>query len=163
MITIKESTYDDIKNIQKLWEDEDVMKYIWPGGLHETEENVRVWLEKFYSKRPDEKHYSIFDDGKYCGETQYRIDTNTRFASLDIKLFKVARGQGIATRALKHSIEEAFKNGAETLWVDPHPQNDKAIALYERLGFKKKPMPEYVIKMGEDPNMYVYMELLRAE
>ena len=33
MIEIKESTYDDIKNIQGLWADADVMKYIWPGGL----------------------------------------------------------------------------------------------------------------------------------
>ncbi len=41
MITIKESTYDDIRNIQSLWADEDVMKYIWPGGLHETEDAVR--------------------------------------------------------------------------------------------------------------------------
>lgn len=56
-----------------------------------------------------------------------------------------------------------MKNGAETLWLDPHLQNDKAIALYKRLGFKRKPMPEYVIEMGEDPEMYVYMELRRAE
>ena len=47
MITIKESTYDDIRNIQSLWADEDVMKYIWPGGLHETEDAVREWLDGF--------------------------------------------------------------------------------------------------------------------
>lgn len=38
MIEIKESTFDDVKSIQALWADEDVMKYIWPGGLIETEE-----------------------------------------------------------------------------------------------------------------------------
>ena len=30
MIVIKESTYDEIRDIQRLWADEDVMKYIWP-------------------------------------------------------------------------------------------------------------------------------------
>ena len=30
MLAIKESTYDDIKDIQRLWADEDVMKYIRP-------------------------------------------------------------------------------------------------------------------------------------
>ena len=104
-------------------------------------------------------HYSIYEDGRYCGETSYKIDEANRCAALDIKLFRFARGRGIATKALSHSIEEAFKNGAETLWVDPHPANSKAIALYERLGFVRKKMPEHVIEMGEDPNLFVYMEL----
>ena len=111
MITIKESTYDDIKNIQNLWADEDVMQYIWPGGLHETGEAVREWLDRFISARPKQNHYSIFEDGKYCGETQYRIDSETKNASLDIKLFEFARGRGIATQALLYSIQEAFKQG----------------------------------------------------
>lgn len=106
MITIKESTIDDIKNIQSLWADADVMKYIWPGGLQETEEGVRAWLNVFISSRPKQNHFSIFEDGKYCGETQYRIDENTKSASLDIKLFEFARGRGIATQALKYSMNE---------------------------------------------------------
>ena len=159
MITIKESTYDDIKNIQSLWADEDVMKYIWPGGLHETEEAVREWLDKYISARPKQNHYSVFEDGKYCGETAYGIDESTGSASLDIKLFKFARGRGIASQALSYAVEEAVKNGAKTLWVDPHPANSKAIALYQRLGFVRKEMPEHVIALGEDPNVYAYMEL----
>ena len=74
MIEIKESTYDDIKKIQGLWADADVMKYIWPGGLQETEEGVKKWLDKYISTRPMSNHYSIFEDGKYCGETAYGID-----------------------------------------------------------------------------------------
>ncbi|SES42734.1 Protein N-acetyltransferase, RimJ/RimL family [Butyrivibrio fibrisolvens] len=159
MISIKESTYDDIKDIQSLWADEDVMRYIWPGGLHETEEAVKEWLDRFISARPKQNHYSIFEDGKYCGETQYRIDEETGNASLDIKLLKSARGRGIATQALAYSIQEAFKNGAVDLWVDPHPANVKAIDLYHKLGFVQKEMPEYVIAMGEDPTLYTYMEL----
>lgn len=163
MITIKESTLDDVKNIQSLWADGDVMKYIgYPDGLHETEEAVQAWLDRFRTSKPKENHYSVFEDGKYCGETQYRIDESTKSASLDIKLFKHARGRGIATKALTYSIEEAFKNGAKTLWVDPHPENEKAIALYKKLGFVQKEMPQHVIDMGEDPNAYVYMELNSA-
>ena len=163
MITIKESTYDDIKNIQGLWADEDVMKYIWPGGLHETEEAVREWLDRFITNRPNQNHYSIFEDDTYCGETQYSIDEKTKSAALDIKLFKFARGRGIASQALSYSISEAFKHGAESLWVDPHPANSKAIALYQRLGFIRKEMPEHVIALGEDPNRFVYMELRKKQ
>lgn len=159
MIEIKESTFDDVKSIQALWADEDVMKYIWPGGLIETEEAVREWLEKIISGRPYQNHYSIFEDEIYCGETHYGIDEDSKSAALDIKLFNFARGRGIATKALSHSIEEAFNYGAETLWVDPRPENSKAIALYQRLGFVKKDMPEHVIALGEDPDVFVYMEL----
>ena len=159
MVVIKESTHADIKDIQRLWADEDVMKYIWPGGLHETEDAVREWLDRHISAKPKQNHYSIFEDGKYCGETHYGIDETTRSAALDIKLFEFDRGRGIATQALEYSIKEAFKNGAETLWVDPHPDNTKAIALYQRLGFIQKEMPKHVIAMGEDPDRFVYMEL----
>ena len=159
MITIKESTHDDIRNIQNLWADEDVMRYIWPGGLHETEEGVREYWNRIIDARPKSNHYSIFDDGKYCGETQYRIDENTQSAALDIKLFKFAQGRGIATQTLSYSIQEAFKNGASSVWVDPHPLNEKALKLYHKLGFTQKEMPEHVIALGEDPNVFVYLEL----
>ena len=162
MITIKESTYDDIKNIQSLWADEDVMRYVWPGGLQETEEGVREWLERYIAAGPMGKHYSIFEDGRYCGETAYEIDEASHSAAMDIKLFSFARGRGIASKALSHAIEEAFKNGAETLWVDPRPANIKALALYERLGFVRKEMPDHVIAMGEDPEIFSYMELSRS-
>ena len=80
-------------------------------------------------------------------------------ASLDIKLFRFARGKGIATKALSFAIEEAFKNGAEKVWVDPNPQNIKAIALYERLGFVSKQMPDYLVE--ENGVTSIYMELVR--
>ena len=156
MIEIRETTYDDIKNVQSLWADADVMRYIWPGGLQETEEGVREWLDRNLASG---KHYSIYEDGRYCGETAYQIDEASRSAAMDIKLFGFARGRGIASKALSHAIEEAFKNGAETLWVDPRPANSKALALYERLGFVRKEMPEHVIAMGEDPDVFCYMEL----
>lgn len=79
---------------------------------------------------------------------------------MDIKLFSFARGRGIASQALSYAIEEAFKNGAKTVWVDPNPQNVKAIALYKRLGFKQKAMPGYLTSEGENTQS-IYMELCR--
>ena len=165
MIIIKETTIEDVKNVQRLWADGDVMRFVgFPDGLHETDENMEKWLNWSISNRPLANCFSIYEDDTYCGETSYKIDTeHHNSASLDIKLFRFARGRGIATKALSHAIEEAFKNGAETVWVDPDPQNEKALALYDRLGFKRKDMPEHVIAMGEDPTAYIYMELRKNE
>lgn len=159
MIVIKETTAEDLKNVQRLWSDGDVMRFVgFPDGLIETDEEMKDWFRWIDSNRPALNHYSIFEDGKYCGESFYEIDRAHQSAALDIKLFQFARGRGIAAAGLSHAIQEAFRNGAETVWVDPNPENGKAIALYTRLGFLRKDFPDYLIGEEEEPGS-IYMEL----
>ena len=159
MIIVKETTVNDLVNVKQLWADGDVMKFVgFPEGLHETDESMKKWFSRIETSRPNVNHFSIFDNDVYCGETFFSIDVKQdNSAALDIKLFKFARGKGIATIALSYAIEEAFKSGANKVWVDPNPDNVKAIALYERLGFERKPMPEYLI--GDEDITSIYMEL----
>jgi len=162
MTEIKETTVEDIKNVQRLWADGDVMRFVgFPDGLHETDERMESWLRWIESNRPVLNHYSIFEDGKYCGESFYEIDAEHQSAALDIKLFGFARGRGIATAGLSYAIKEAFRNGAEIVWVDPNPENLKAIALYKRLGFHQKDFPEHLVSEGEAPGS-IYMELRKT-
>ena len=159
MIEVKETTIIDINNVQKLWADGDVMRFVgFPNGLYQTDEEMQDWFRWIESSRPVLNHYSIFEDGKYCGESFYEIDTEYKSAALDIKLFGFARGRGIATAGLSHAIKEAFRNGAEIVWVDPNPENSKAIALYKRLGFQHRGFPEYLVSEDEAPSS-IYMEL----
>lgn len=164
MIEIKETTIEDIQNVQRLWADGDVMRFVgFPDGLHETDDAMQRWFRWIIANRPILNEFSIFENGKYCGETFYKIDKeNHNHASLDIKLFAFARGRGIATKALSYAIDEAFRNGAELVWVDPNPGNKKAIALYDRLGFERKNMPEDLISQGGDPD-FIYMELRKKQ
>ena len=159
MITVKETTANDLTHVKQLWADGDVMKFVgFPEGLHESDERMQKWFRRIVSSRPATNHFSIFDLDIYCGESFYSIDVkHGNSASLDIKLFPFARGKGIAATALTYAIEEAFRNGAEKVWVDPNPNNVKAIALYERLGFERKPMPEYL--MEDEGITSIYMEL----
>lgn len=161
MIEIKETTIEDLKNVQRLWADGDVMRFVgFPDGLHKTEESMQRWFWWILTKRPTLNEFSIFENGEYCGEAFYKIDKeNNNSAVLDIKLFRFGRGCGIATKALSHAIEEAYKNGAETVWVDPDMNNVKAIALFENLGFERKDMPEHVIAVYGGTITNIYMEL----
>ena len=164
MLQIRETTMEDIYNIQRLWADGDVMRFVgFPDGLRETDEAMQAWFCRMTEERPSANHFSIYEDGEYCGEAGYGIDRGYASAWLDIKLFRFARGRGIAAKALSYVMKEAFRNGAETVWVDPAPQNAKALALYDRLGFVRKDMPEHVIAMGEDPAANIYMELRRED
>lgn len=103
-------------------------------------------------------HYSIYeDDLGYCGETFYNVDDNGA-AALDIKLFPKARGRGIAHRALVFAIDHAFYEGqAKLVYVDPHPDNEKAWQLYGKLGFVSKPRPDF-LEEGE-----TYLEIARNQ
>ena len=159
MIDVKETTIKDMDIVQKLWADGDVMRFVgFPDGLHQTSEEMKAWFRWIESNRPALNHYSIFEDGKYCGESFYEIDAERHSAALDIKLFEFARGRGIATAGLSYAIKEAFQNGAEIVWVDPNPENMKAIALYKRLGFQQKAFPKHLISKDEEHNS-IYMEL----
>ena len=66
MLEIKETTIDDIKSVQQLWADGDVMRFVgFPEGLHETDERMEKWFRWIDSNRPALNHYSIFEDGQY--------------------------------------------------------------------------------------------------
>ena len=138
------------------------MRFVgFPEGLHETDGAMEAWLQRLIAQRPAGNHYSIYEDGAYCGEAGYGIDREHGDAWLDIKLFGFARGRGIAAAGLSHAVEEAFRNGAQTVWVDPNPQNTKAMALYQRLGFVQKAFPAYLL--SEEEPISVYMERKRDE
>ena len=122
-----------------------------------SSEEMKKWFRWIESNRPALNHYSIFEDGNYCGESFYEIDTEHQSAALDIKLFGFARGRGIAAAGLSYAVQEAFRNGARIVWVDPNPENKKAIALYKKLGFRQKDFPEYLIS-GEGAHKSIYME-----
>ncbi len=163
MLTIRETTFADLDDVRRLWADGEVMRFVgFPEGLMRTEAEMQTWLERIAAGRPQVDHYSIFEDGRYCGESFYRIDPAHRCAVLDIKLFPFARGRGIGTAGLSHAMEAAFRMGAEKVWVDPNPQNEKAIALYRRLGFVAKPYPDYLLTEGEAPQA-IYMERENSE
>ena len=160
MLEIIETRQQDIDLVKKLWADGEVMKYVgFPNGLHQTRESMEKWYQWICSSRPLTNHFCVFDNKQYCGETFYSIDKLHSTASLDIKLYKFARGKGLAYQSLFYAIEQAFDNGAKTVWVDPNPFNTKAIALYKKLGFKENAMPGYLVK--EDEVNSIYMELSR--
>lgn len=160
MIEILETCEKELGDVQRLWADGDVMRYVgFPEGLRQSNEEMGRWYEWIRRSRPRANHYSVFEDGAYCGETFYRIDEKRgNSAAVDIKLFAFARGRGIAVRALSFAMEEAFRQGVSRVWVDPNPLNEKAIRLYERLGFVRHEMPEDL--RASEGDGFVYMERL---
>ena len=158
---IKNTEKEDILNVQRLWATPEVMHFVgFPEGLHETLAHLeQEWLP-WTQNPPLRQHYSVYDGDEYCGEAFYDVD-EAGYACMDIKLLPDARGKGIAAFALSYALDQAFlMGGAKIAWVDPNPENTKALKLYNRLGFRENKRPGHL----EDPGCaYVYMEVTREE
>ncbi|MFW5894745.1 MAG: GNAT family N-acetyltransferase [Bacillota bacterium] len=145
-IEVVKTTKRDLDNVCMLWNDGDVMRYVgFPEGLGVSTDQLEKWLASIDGS-PFREHFSIYARTLgYCGESFYSADEPHRMAALDIKLLRKARGHGIAQKALMHAIEQAFSTGVvDTVYVDPDPANQKALRLYERLGFKPAPRPSFL-------------------
>lgn len=150
----------DLPNVQALWADPAVMLFVgFPEGLLETMEILEHRWLPWVQCPPKRQHYSVYGtETGYCGETFYDVD-ETGLAAMDVKLFPAARGKGIAFAALSHALTAAFREGnARAAYVDPNPENRKALALYASLGFLPANRPAHL----EDPGCpYVYLEMTR--
>lgn len=161
-VQIKLTEKADLLNVQRLWADPEVMYYVgFPEGLHKTMESLeQEWLP-WVQNPPKRQHYSVYEKAVgYCGEAFYDVD-EAGLACMDIKLLPRARGKGIAFEALAYALNQAFEIGkAERAYVDPNPENRKALNLYTRLGFQETERAAHL----EDPGCpYVYMELTRED
>ena len=159
---IKPTGKEDLTNVQRLWATPEVMYFVgFPEGLHETIESLEEdWLP-WVQNPPSRQHFSIYESSVgYCGESFYEVD-EMGLACMDIKLLPAARGKGIGFAGLAHALNQAFLLGnACSAYVDPNPENIKAISLYERLGFKETKRAAHL----EDPGCpYIYMELSRVD
>lgn len=149
----------DLANVQRLWASPEVMRFVgFPEGLHESMEHLRnEWLP-WVQAPPTMQHYSVYAQGiGYCGESFYHVD-ETGLACMDVKLLPSAQGKGIAYAALSYALDQAFRVGkAERAYVDPHPENRRALALYASLGFLPAKRPAHLAPWDS-----AYFELSRA-
>lgn len=148
----------DLAQIQRLWATPSVMRYVgFPEGLHKTMEELQERWLPWVQQPPRRQHWSVYtQEGDFCGEAFYGID-ETGLACMDVKLLDSARGKGIGYRALSHALDAAFWVGAaRKAYVDPNPQNGKALCLYADLGFLPAARPARL-----EPEDSVYLELTR--
>lgn len=135
----------------------------FPDGLGYDMQRMGRWYERLTHERATGlvEHATIRSDGVHCGEAYYAVDAeHDGLATLDIKLTPAARGRGIGTAGMRWAIDEAFTHGATRVFVDPDPDNVLALALYDRLGFRRVPPPEHISQSWDSVDFTpVYLEL----
>ncbi len=72
-------------------------------------------------------------------------------APLELKRLYVARawhGQGVAQRLMDAVLDGARARGAGTLWLGVWERNPRAVAFYEKYGFRR--VGEHTFRLGDD-------------
>jgi ribosomal protein S18 acetylase RimI-like enzyme len=79
--------------------------------------------------------YLIEKDGKIVGDTSYEMKSKDHAYISGLIVAPQFQGQGIARQAMNEILEKL--KDVKVIDLLTHPENEKAIGLYESLGFKK--------------------------
>jgi len=143
-IVIKTTKKEDLKLIQELWNNGEVMKWVgFPKGLNKSIDDVKKWWKNLQNNNLA-KHFVVFTrDNEFCGEVFYKKDPDNNRAGLDIKFLPNTQGKGLATESLELLINYIFANEDEidAVWTEPSEENKAARNLYSRCGLEPKPRP----------------------
>ena len=99
------------------------------------------------------------DSGEKAGFVAFYPRDNELYLS-KFYLHKSHRGQGMARQMMDFVIAEAKKTGASSVTLNVNKYNDLAIAVYEKLGFKRLRSEKTDIGKGWYMDDYVYEYML---
>jgi ribosomal-protein-alanine N-acetyltransferase len=96
--------------------------------------------------------------------TLAEVDQTHRRAELGVALLPEAMGRGLATAAARAAIDYAFEElGLHRVTADADPRNAPALALLERLGFRREGLLREHYRQGEEWQDGVLFGLLRGD
>lgn len=140
-----------------------------------AEDGVRRWwgdhdearLRRDYLAEGSDTAFTILDGAEIAGLLSYweEDDPDSRHAGMDIFVASARQGQGLGIDALRtlarHLIAE---RGHHRLVIDPAAANERAIAAYEKLGFRRVGVMRRAQRLpGGDWHDCLLMDLLAHE
>ena len=116
-----------------------------------TKEEESTWLTETLKKIEEGKKIQLVAEvnGKFAGNCEIRIrdKKQTHVGEIGISVALPYRQDGIGNQLLSTLIEEGEKAGLKLLMLHCFENNDRALHLYEKLGFKRA---------GVVPGVYAY-------
>ena len=95
-------------------------------------------LSNYFGSLMVEDNYRVFlieNNEKIVGKTHLRVQNDIVFLA-DLAVLPSAQGQGFGTKLIQYSIQKLTLEKYTALVLDVETQNQQALNLYSRLGFK---------------------------
>ena len=164
-IYLKTPNFEELSYRKKILADKETMTFNnHHGGTIDFDESKwEIWYNKWIGNKDKNFYYAYIidkDSDLPVGEVAYRLDEESNSAMLNIIIEAANRGSGYGSMGLKALIENAFKNGYDTVRDMVYKDSTDSHALFEKIGFKcvaekdeckdyRMTIDEYVKKYGE--------------
>ena len=105
---------------------------------------IDYMVEKFQSleamcgqiENQNYQYFAVRDGGELCGYMAVKPEEDDRFFLSKLYLRADKRGQGIARVMLERVFEEARNSGKKSVYLTVNKHNDRAVAVYRKVGFQ---------------------------
>lgn len=145
LVRLRAYEKSDLDSIMKWINDEEVTDFLAGGMLTYPVSSIteEKFIEMAANSSDTEKHFVIetIAESKYLGGTSFHaINWLNRSAGLGITIGdKSCWGRGYGTDAMRTMMRLGFdKMNLHRLWLHVHEYNPRAIASYDKLGFKRE-------------------------
>ena len=131
-VTLRPITLDDAPRLAEIAAEPEIA-YWWLGL---TEDDLR----EMAGPEEDAMVFVIEEGGEVVGlvEAGEENEPDYRHASIDIFVTAARRGQGLGADAIRTLARHLFEDrGHHRITIDPAATNERAIRVYERVGFKR--------------------------
>ena len=140
------------------------------GSTYEEEVlNPKLKFETFIEiKSPDHFMFGAFDDETLIGITGFhrmeRQRDRHRGEVVQVYVDANYRGQNVGEKLIRNVLEYAFTlDGIEQAQLSAIAGNEKAIKLYEKIGFRTFGIQKNYFKMGETYTDQCFMQLFKSD
>jgi diamine N-acetyltransferase len=118
--------------------DEEVTKYLKIGGKNSTLEGTLRFIENAKDESANLHRAIVGGDDTYSGTVSLKnIDNEKKEAEYAITLHPSAWGKGASVTATEEILKAAFERlGLERVYLNVLEENERAVKLYEKTGFK---------------------------
>jgi aminoglycoside 6'-N-acetyltransferase len=128
LVTLRAPRPEDAESLTRILAEPEVLPWWGPHGIDE------VRSEQIESQAG----WVIEADGQPCGWIEFWEELEPRYmhTSLDVYVTTALHGRGHALEALRLAIRHLVDKGHHRFIIDPALANGRAIAAYEKLGFR---------------------------
>jgi len=141
-ILLRKIKLSDKSYFAKWWRDKELLKLT--SGILKLISDKEI--EKYFSimlKSKNDYHFMILLDKKVIGHIVLAKRKNNWYETQIVIGEKQYWGRGYGIKAIKLLLKKAKKLNISKIYLEVRPTNTRAIAAYEKCGFKKAGIKEY--------------------
>lgn len=164
MIRLRAFEDSDAELLLRWRNDPQVARWMYDSERIEPDEHAR-WFARVRCDAPDHRYRVVELDGTATGTSNLtQIDPDRRSCTWGGYIAPTSIGRGMGRAALGLALADAFDVLAlNRVWIEVLSDNERALHLYESVGFTKEALLRQFVWRGERPADVVGLSMLRSE